>query len=519
MSELLLGVDIGSSSSKALLARPDGTVVATAEREHALSLPRPGWAEHDAEEVWWSDLMALLRELGERALARVRGICISGIGPCLLAVDAGDRPLRPAILYGIDTRATAEAQELTERLGERAILDRGGSPLTSQAVGPKLLWLRRHEPAVWERTRRMLMASSFAVLRLTGEYVLDHHSASQCNPLYDLEGGCWREGWAAEIAPGLELPRLLWPGEPAGAISAAASRATGLPAGAPVAAGTIDAWAESLGAGAIHPGDTLLAYGTTMFFVHVAPAARPDPSLWLTAGITPGSRTLAAGMATSGALTGWLRELAGGPPFERLVAEAAAAPAGSGGLLVLPYFAGERTPLFDSMARGVVAGLTLSHDRGHLYRALLEGTAFGVRHNLEAIERAGGRTRRLVAVGGGTRGGLWTQIVSDVSGAAQDIPRLTIGASYGDAQLAGAAAGLVELGASWNPVQQTVRPREQTRSLYERLYRRYRELHAATRELQHELAELQLEGQVPRLPGITGGVAPQAALAGGGVDL
>jgi len=501
MDELLVGLDIGTSNSKAVLARADGTVVSSAQREHALSLPRPGWAEHDAERVWWTDLLALLAELGRERLAQVRAVCVSGIGPCLLPLDASGAPLRPAILYGIDTRASAEVEELTARYGADALLASGGSPLTSQAVGPKLLWLRHREPEVWKRTARFTMASSFAVLRLTGEYVLDHHSASQCNPLYDLDAAGWRADWAQEIAPGLQLPRLLWPGEAAGLLSSRAASDTGLPAGVPVAAGTIDAWAEALSAGVAAPGDTMLAYGTTMFFVNVAPAARAHPSLWLTAGVLPGSRTIAAGMATSGALTGWVRELVGGAPFEQLSREAAATPPGADGLVVLPYFAGERTPLFDPRARGVVLGLTLSHGRGHLYRAMLEATALGVRHNLETIELAGGDVSRLVAVGGGTRGGLWTQIVSDVSGRPQDVPELTIGASYGDAQLACAAAGLLEPGSSWNQVADTVLPRAELYDFYDELYRIYRELYPATRELAHGLAELQLSGPPPQPAG------------------
>jgi xylulokinase len=508
---LLLGLDIGTSSSKAVLARPDGIVVAIAQREHALSLPRPGWAEHDAERVWWTDLMTLLAELGREALAHVRGICVSGIGPCLLPVDGRGVPLRPAVLYGIDTRASAEVQELTERYGDEAVLASGGSPLTSQAVGPKLVWLRRHEPEVWERTRRFLMASSFAVLRLTGEYVLDHHSASQCNPLYDLAGAGWRQDWAEEIAPGLELPRLLWPGEVAGAVSADAASKTGLAVGTPVAAGTIDAWAESLSAGAVAAGDLMLAYGTTMFLVHVATAATPQPSLWLTAGVTPGSRTIAAGMATSGALTGWVRELAGRLPFEQLVSEAAATSPGADGLVVLPYFAGERTPLFDPSARGAMLGLTLSHGRGHLYRAMLEATAFAVRHNLEAIELAGGDPTRFVAVGGGTKGGLWTQIVSDITGRPQQVPELTIGASFGDAQLAGAAAGLVGLEARWNRIAETVGPRAGTAGLYDELYAVYRDLYASTRELAHALATIQLGGASRESPQLEPGAAVSGA--------
>src|SRR6476469_4544227 len=171
MGDLLLGIDIGTSSSKGVLARPNGEVVARATRPHELSLPRPGWAEHDAESVWWSDFMALCAALLPQAEGGIAAVCVSGIGPCLLPADAEGRPLRPAILYGIDNRATQEIETLTARLGRDHILARCGSPLTTQAIGPKLLWLRRHEPEVWGKTRRMLMASSFAVQRLTGEYV------------------------------------------------------------------------------------------------------------------------------------------------------------------------------------------------------------------------------------------------------------------------------------------------------------------------------------------------------------
>jgi xylulokinase len=442
--------------------------------------------------------LAICRELLERAAAPPAAVCVSGIGPCLLPADPAGRALRPAILYGIDTRATAEIAELTERYGEEAIVARAGSRLTTQAVGPKLLWLRRHEPEVWERTARLLMASSFLVHRLTGEYVLDHHSASQCDPLYDLRAGGWVEGWADDVAPGLELPRLLWPAEIAGEVSAAAAAQTGLAPGTPVAAGTIDAWAEAASVGVRRPGDTMLMYGTTMFIVCVLAEARSHPGLWSTNGVEPGTRTLAAGMATSGALTAWLRRIADDPPFEHLVEEAAATPPGAGGLVALPYFAGERTPMFDPQARGVICGLTLSHGRGHLYRAMLEATAYGVRHNLETIEEAGGALERLVAVGGGTRGGLWTQIVSDVTGRAQTLPAHTVGAAYGDALLAGRAAGLVGEGADWNPVAATIEPDGGNAGIYDELYGLYRELYPATRAHAHALAALQSEKSISR---------------------
>jgi xylulokinase len=492
VSEAVLGIDVGTASSKAVLARPDGTIVARAQRAHELSLPRPGHAEHDADAVWWADVVALCRELA--ADEPPAAVCVSGIGPCLLPCDAGLVPLRPAILYGIDTRASAEIDELTERLGADAILARGGSALSSQAVGPKLLWLQRHEPDVWERTARWYMASSYAVAKLTGEYVLDHHSASQCDPLYDLAGERWAEDWAAAIAPGLELPRLLWPAEVAGEVTQAASAETGIPAGTPVMAGTIDAWAEAFSVGVRSPGDLMLMYGSTLFFVQMTDRADADPVLWATAGVEPHSRSLAAGMATSGVITGWFRDLTGGASWEQLEAEAVGSPAGANGLLALPYFAGERTPIFDPDARGLIAGLTLSHTRGDIYRAIYESIAYGVRHILGAFADAAAAPHRVVAVGGGTQASLWTQIVSDVAKVSQAIPREAVGASYGDALMAAIGAGLVAPATDWTATAATVAPDPAVAERYDELYEDYLWLYQATAALTHRLAALQREG-------------------------
>ncbi|MCR6490358.1 FGGY-family carbohydrate kinase [Amycolatopsis sp. OK19-0408] len=486
MTGLLLGVDIGTASSKGVLVDPGGAVLARFVREHAVSTPRPGWFEHDAETVWWADFAGIVADLLRAAAGRpLAGLGISGIGPCLLPASESGEPLRPAILYGVDTRAGDEIAELNAELGAAEILARGGSPLTSQAVGPKVRWLARHEPDVYARTKKLLMASSFLVHRLTGRYVLDHHSASQCTPLYDLVAGEWAEDWASRVAPGLPLPDLLWPTEVAGEVTASAAAATGLPAGLPVTAGTVDAWAEAASVGVREPGDVMVMYGTTMFLIQVLEEPRPHPGLWGTRGVVPGSFTLAAGMATSGAVTDWLRKLVGAS-FEDLVAEAASVPAGSRGLLLLPYFAGERTPLFDPAARGVLAGLTTTHGRAEIYRAALEGIAYGVRHNLEAMAAAGGAAGRLVAVGGGTKGGLWTQIVSDVTGLPQQIPAETIGACLGDALLAAEAVGMEP--PRGNPIAATVTPDPVRGERYEEFYRHYRALYEATAETAHFLA-------------------------------
>ena len=490
MKDLYLGIDIGSSSSKGVLVASGGEIIARAQTTHEMSLPRPGWVEMDAESDWWAEFVSLARRLTPRSDGRIAAVGVSGIGPCLLPADNADRPLRPAILYGIDTRAADQVRELTERYGADRILARGGSALSSQAVGPKLLWLRRREPEVWARTKRFFMANSYIIRRLTGAYVLDHHSASQCDPMYDLEASTWARDWATDIAPGLDLPELRWSDEVAGHVTATASIETGIPPGTPVATGTVDAWAEALSVGARDPGDTMIMYGTTLFIVSAAHRIIPHPAMWGTAGVSRGSRTFAAGMATSGALTSWFRALVGLPSFEDLLSDARAAGPGANSLVVLPYFAGERTPIFDPDARGVIVGLTLRHGRGELYRALLESTAYGVRHILEAMENAGAAPRRLIAVGGGTKGDLWTQIVSDVTGRSQDIPSETIGAAYGDAMLAAQATGVSDTSA-WNPVQAVVHPNKSVAAEYDQLYEIYRSLYPATQDQAHALAELQ----------------------------
>ncbi|WP_428964056.1 FGGY-family carbohydrate kinase [Micromonospora fluostatini] len=494
MDPLLIGIDLGTGSSKGVLTDAQGRVVATAvrPRPRSMSLPRPGWAEVDPEGVWWADVVSIAAELTAAAQgASIAAVCVSGVGPCLVLCDEQDSPVRPAILYGIDMRATAEIAELTGRYGAEQVLTRAGTPLTTQAVGPKAEWVRRHEPQVWQAARRWYNSSSYVVRKLTGEYVLDHHTASQSVPLYDIEARDWHQPWYAEIMGHLPPPRLAWSAEIVGGVTRAAAEATGLPEGTPVCAGTVDAWAESVSVGVRRPGDLMLMYGSTMFFVQQLQGIARHPQLWNTAGVAPGQHCLAAGMATSGSLTSWVRDLVGEVPFETLVAEAARVPAGSDGLLLLPYFAGERTPIFDPDARGVIAGLTLRHGRGHLFRAVYEGIAFGIRQILELLDTPANPVRRLVAVGGGTQGGLWTRIVSDVTGREQEVPEVTIGASYGDALLAATGAGLVAPDTDWTRPGEIVRPDPAVRGTYDTLYAGYTSLYTDTRAQVHTLAALQ----------------------------
>ncbi len=496
-----LGVDVGTSSTKGVLVADDGAILASASRAHDVSRPRTGWVEMDAA-VWWDEFVSLALEL--RAVvpeAEIAAVGVSGMGPCVLLVDEKDEPVRPAILYGVDTRASAQIERLTAELGVDDITRVGGSVLTSQAGGPKIAWIADEEPEGWERARRLFMPASWLARRLTGAYVLDHQSASQMSPLYDIEAERWHDPhWQRYAAP-IEQPRLAWAGDVAGTVTEGASALTGIPAGTPVIVGTIDAWTEAVSVGAHGVGDLMLMYGTTMFLVSTGTETLRTPSMWTTAGAFSGTRNLAGGLSTSGALTAWLRDLTDAD-YPLLLAEAEESGPGARGLLVLPYFAGERTPIQDPDARGVIAGLTLEHTRGDLYRAALEATALGVRHNVQTMREAGADIRRIVAVGGGTQGRLWLQVVSDVTGLVQEVPRTTIGASYGAAYLAAGSVAEADAPriADWNPIADTITPDPSLRAFYDDLFDRYRRLYASTSDVVHELAAAQRDAHRTSTP-------------------
>ncbi len=487
--DLLLGIDMGTGSTKGVLVDACGSVIASETVAHSMQLPRPGWAEVDAEGLWWREVCDMSAALMSQvpAGAQLAAMCVSGVGPCLVLCDDELRPLRPAILYGVDTRATAEIASLTDELGEDAILERAGTLLSSQALGPKLEWVRRHEPEVFERATGWYGSNSYIAAKLTGEYVQDHHTASQCDPLYATREFDWNTEWAQRICGHLPLPRLVWPSDVVGTVGRDAAASTGVPAGTPVVAGTVDAYSEAFSVGVRHPGDQMLMYGSTMFLVQIIDEYHSDPALWTTAGIERGTLALAAGTSTSGSLMNWLQTTTGGAPFDTLMAEAAAVPPGSEGLLVLPYLAGERTPVFDPQARGVFAGLTLRHGRGHLFRAAYEGISFGIRQILEKFDDAHAALRT-VAVGGGLRSPIWAQTVSDITGRPQLVPEQAIGASYGDALLAAIGVGLVPPGTDWAKIAREIKPNPRNGELYDNLYGTWRELYPATKEVVHRLA-------------------------------
>lgn len=480
-----IGVDVGTFETKGVLVE-DGRILAEARRAHELQVPRPGWAEHDPEAVWWGEVASVSRELMTHGHA-VAGLAVSAIGPCCLAVDEEGTPVSPGILYGVDTRATAEIAELNSLIGEGEILRLAGTSLTSQAVGPKVLWIRRNLPEAWARASRLHTATSFILERLTGAFAMDHYTAGSWAPLYDIDRLAWADDLNGICGPEM-LPRLLWSAEVAGHVTARAARETGLPEGTPVTVGTIDAGAEALSVGVMATGDMMIMYGSTIYMIEVTGTRVVDPRLWASPWLFPGLWTAQAGLATSGTLTQWLRRLllpglARDQAFATLAAEAEASPPGAQGIVVLPYFSGERTPLHDPDARGVIFGLDLTHSRGDVARATLEGIAAATRHAVETLHEAGAPPVRAVAVGGGVRNAVWLQATSDMAGLDQMLPEVTLGAAYGDAFLAAVAIGAAAPGdiARWNRATGHVRAR--IVPAYDRHWEVFCALYERTRDL------------------------------------
>jgi xylulokinase len=401
----------------------------------------------------------------------------------MLPVDAEGRPLMNGVLYGVDTRATDQIAALNEAIGEDVILAACGNALTSQSVGPKILWLKETQPELFARTAQVLTSTSYLIWKLTGEYVIDHYTAANFSPLYDVG----RQDWTDELADFLpldRLPRLMWSSEIAGRVTAAAAAETGLAIGTPVTCGTIDAAAEAVSVGVAAPGEMMVMYGSTIFIIQVTGTPVRDARLWYAPWLFPGQHASMAGLATSGTLTHWFRDqLARDADFATLASEAAASPKGAKGLICLPYFSGERTPIHDPHAKGVFFGLDLTHTRADLYRAVLEGIAMGTAHVFETCAEVGAAPGRVLAVGGGTKNALWLQATSDIGGVVQHVCERTIGASYGDAFLAALAIGAVRPGdiRAWNPDASTVTP--EVVPAYGVQYPVWKQLYLQTRDL------------------------------------
>jgi xylulokinase len=494
---VFLGIDVGTFESKGVLVDRDGAVLAESRRRHGISTPESGHVEQDPETVWWADVAAIARELMQHPdAARVEGVGVSAIGPCVVATDAELHPLRPAILYGVDTRATAQIERITDRLGSEEVLRRSGNALTSQSAGPKIAWIKDAEPDVWAQARWFMTSQSFLVAKLTGEVVIDHATAGYFHPLYDLATGAWDTRGCEDFVTAAQLPRIGWSSEIAGTVTEGAAAETGIPAGTPVIIGTTDSPAEAVGSGVVADGELMAMYGSSGYYIRVGDRLRVDAQLWSAPFVFAGTYVLASGTSTAGTATRWLADLLAlteaedEQTFSALIDLAAGSEPGARGLLALPHLAGERTPFQDPASRGAVIGLGLEHTRADLARAVLEGVGHSIAAAILAFRAADAPVSRVTAIGGATKNRFIIGTVSTVTGLEQHVAD-TAGAAYGDAFLVGLGVGAFRDPAdvrAWVHVRETVRPDAATRDLLAADHDDYLALYRAVAPLQHRRA-------------------------------
>ncbi len=447
---LVLGIDVSTTATKAILIDHHGRVRASSSAGYPYSTPRSLWTEQDPS-LWWeaavSTIHRVLAEAGVDADGRagqVEGVGLTGQMHGSVLLDGSDRVVRPAILWN-DQRTGPECDEIRRRVGRERLIATTGNDALTGFTAPKLLWVRNHEPDNWSKVRHILLPKDFLRLRLTGGHAIDVAGGSG-TILFDLASRTWSPEILAvlDIDPGLLPPTFEGP-EVTGRLSAEAARATGLEEGTPVMAGGGDQSANAVGVGAVAPGIVALSLGTSgvVFATTERPVVEAEGRVHAFCHAVPGRWHMMGVMLSAAGSLRWLRDaLAPSASFDELVEGAAEVAPGCDGLLFLPYLTGERTPHPDPLARGAFVGLTVRHDLRHLTRAVLEGVAFGLRDGLDLMVRAGlASPVQIRASGGGIRSSLWRQILADVLQAEIVTVPTQEGAAYGAALLAATGAG------------------------------------------------------------------------------
>jgi xylulokinase len=491
----LLGIDIGTTATKVILIDTEGCLLAETERPVALRSPQPGWAEEDAEE-WWANVCAAIPACLQAAQVKaedVAAVGVSGMTPALVLLDAQGRVVRPSIQQN-DARAVNEIEKFRNKTDEEDILQRTGSAITQQSIGPKLLWLRRHEPETMAQAVRVMGSYDFIAHRLTGAFSIERNWALESG-LFDLH----KEDWDDELLTlstisrsWLAVPR--WPAEIVGQVTKEAAAVTGLKRGTPVAAGSADHVASAFSAGLKAEGDLLVKLGGAGDILYCVAEPVIDARLFLDYHVIPNLYLVNGCMAASGSIIKWFRSaFAPEADYAELDAEAAALPPGAEGLVLLPYFLGEKTPLHDPLARGTVVGLTLSHTRAHLFRAILEGIGYGFYHHLEVLAERGLRACRARVTNGGARSMLWKRITADVLGLPLEQIARHPGSSLGAAFVAGMGVGAFQ---GWEEIERyiqiegVVEPNPVNHARYREFFHLYQTIYQALKDVYPRLASL-----------------------------
>lgn len=490
--DLLIGVDIGTSSTKTILVTAEGRLLAASRHEYAMNRPRPDWAENDPDDWVRATIAGVKGVIAARQefAARVRGLCICSQRDPIVLLDGRERVLAPSISW-IDQRDSDETEAVYDRFGrDRLTSTTGLSPVPGLAL-PVLVWMRNHRPEVWRATKRVLAAKDYVLYRLTGQIATDITTPSR-SMLYDLRRLAWSDWICREAGIDVALlpPVAFRPWERWCALTAEAAAALGLRAGTILAAGGGDDPAAALGAGAIEPGQVVVGTGTAASFRVVSDRPQPERSglVDMAPHVVPDRYVFELIVTGTGTSLRWFRDTFGAPvaapgtEYEHLIEEAAAVDPGADGLLFFPYLEGARAPHFTEHAKGVFFGLRSGHRRGHLVRAILEGVAFQYPGMLAMLPRFGaGIPNALVLVDDESRSRLWNRIKADVMGISVRTLRVPQGAAMGAAILAAQASGLYasarEAAAAMIKVAEDVRPEPASSATYAGLRSRYEEVY------------------------------------------
>jgi xylulokinase len=446
---LFLGLDVGTSGVKAVLVEPRGDVVASATTALTLETPRPGWAEQDPD-AWWAASVASIREV----CAKLPGVDVAAVGisgqmHSSVFLDRDGTVIRPALLW-CDGRTTAECREIEQRVGgEDRLRDLTSNPALEGFTLPKVLWLKNHEPAAFDRLATVLLAKDYIRYRLTGALATEPSDAS-ATLMYDTANLRWSDDILNAV--GLDasiLPPVGGSSEVLGLVIAHAARASGLAIGTPVVGGGADNACGAAGVGVVAPGEAVASWGTSGTLLAPLPEPKVDPGMraHTFCHVVPGVWYLMGVVLSAGGAFAWYRDqlardIAGTPNANMtLNDEAATVPRGAEGVTFLPYLQGERTPHRNADARGAFLGLSLAHRRAHLSRAVVEGISFALRDSLSILQSLGLSPNELLLTGGGAKSAFLRQLQAEVFGVAVTTVNREEGPAYGAALLAAVGAG------------------------------------------------------------------------------
>lgn len=495
-----IGTDIGTLSTKSVLSDVNGRIVASSSKEYGVLTPKPLWSEQWPD-VWLEAVCNTIKEVIEKSQVsteQIQGLTISGLyGGSGIPCDEEMKPLRPCLIW-MDRRATQEVEWIKQNIGEDKIFEITGNYIDSYYGYTKILWLKNHEPEIWKKIKWLATPYAYCIYHLTGSISMDYSSAGNIGGIFDIH----KRDWSLELLKEMEVPRGFFPeklaesSEVVGRITEAGAQMTGLLEGTPVCAGGVDAAVATLSAGAFDEGDHVAMMGTSMCWGFIHDGKKLDKKLISMPHVANSKEKVYsfAGAATSGAVVKWFREefaqlekTMGGlinlDAYPLLDLEAEKIPAGSEGLVVLPYFMGERAPIWNVNARGTICGLTLYHTRAHLFHALLEAVAYALRDCMESSKNTGMHLNdQLMMVGGATKSTLWKSILADVT----QYPVTCVSgggeAAYGDAFLAAVGTGAVkdyEKIREWIAFENSVIPNVKNKQVYDACFRQYKAVYQA----------------------------------------